>query len=250
MGLALLFGGPVLLAVLMAASIVGSLELYRIYNINKNTLGIIGYIYTIVYYIVLYLGNEDICNIMLVLYVVFVLAIYVLGFPKYSSNQMMCGFFGFFYVTVMLSYVYRIRVLDNGIYFVWLIFICSWINDTCAYLTGICIGKHKMTPKLSPKKTIEGAVGGIVGTGIVGFVFAYIFADKLLVMQPLMVVPALCCVGALVSIIGDLAASAIKRNNDVKDYGTLIPGHGGILDRFDSVIIVAPIIFWCITIFG
>ena len=120
----------------------------------------------------------------------------------------------------------------------WLIFLCSWGADTCAYCVGMLIGKHKMAPVLSPKKSVEGAVGGVAGAALLGFLF------QLATDGPSYEYAVICAVGALISMVGDLAASAIKRNMEIKDYGTLIPGHGGILDRFDSVIFTAPIIYY------
>ena len=125
-----------------------------------------------------------------------------------------------------------------------MIFLAAWGTDTFAYCTGMLIGKHKMTPLLSPKKTIEGAIGGLVGTALLGVLYGFLIANKLrLDFNPMVIFPIVCVVGGVISMIGDLAASAIKRNFDIKDYGTLIPGHGGILDRFDSIIIVAPIVY-------
>lgn len=128
---------------------------------------------------------------------------------------------------------------------VWLIFISSWICDTCAYLAGMAFGKHKLAPVLSPKKSVEGAIGGVVGSAAVGALFGWLFLDKLFVGQNMVWVIALICgVGAVISQVGDLAASGIKRNHEIKDYGKLIPGHGGIMDRFDSVLFTAPIIYY------
>ena len=120
----------------------------------------------------------------------------------------------------------------------WLIFLCSWGCDTCAYCVGMLIGKHKMAPVLSPKKSVEGAVGGVAGAVLLGVIYAA--ATK----GPMAEYALICGVGALISMVGDLAASAIKRNMGIKDYGKLIPGHGGILDRFDSVIFTAPVIYY------
>ena len=128
---------------------------------------------------------------------------------------------------------------------VWLIFISSWICDTCAYLAGMAFGKHKLAPVLSPKKSVEGAIGGVVGSAAVGALFGWLFLDKLFVGQNMVWVIALICgVGAVISQVGDLAASGIKRNHEIKDYGKLIPGHGGIMDRVDSVLFTAPIIYY------
>ena len=142
------------------------------------------------------------------------------------------------YVAVMLSFIYLTRNLPDGHFAVWLIFICSWGCDTCAYCVGMLIGRHKMAPVLSPKKSVEGAVGGVAGAALLGAVFGALTAGKVWEYA------LICAAGALISMVGDLAASAIKRNRDIKDYGKLIPGHGGILDRFDSVIFTAPIIYY------
>lgn len=106
-----------------------------------------------------------------------------------------------------------------------------------------------MAPVLSPKKSIEGAIGGVVGAAVLGAVYASVFADKITINNPVIVFAVICAVGALISMVGDLTASAIKRNHDIKDYGRLIPGHGGIMDRFDSVIYVAPVIWILVQIF-
>ena len=102
-----------------------------------------------------------------------------------------------------------------------------------------------MSPILSPKKSIEGAVGGVVGAALLTALYSYIFKEQMgIQLAELWLLAGVSAVGALISMVGDLAASAIKRNYEIKDYGKLIPGHGGILDRFDSVIITAPIIFF------
>ena len=107
-----------------------------------------------------------------------------------------------------------------------------------------------MAPVLSPKKSIEGAVGGVVGAAALGAIYAAIFSNHInLSVHPVIAFAVICAIGALISMVGDLAASAIKRNYDIKDYGKLIPGHGGIMDRFDSVIYVAPIIWMLLQIF-
>ncbi len=126
----------------------------------------------------------------------------------------------------------------------------SWGNDTCAYFTGVFLGKHKMTPKLSPKKTYEGAIGGVVGATLLGFGYGFAISSKMsdVLVHPVYTFAIASFIGAFLSIFGDLAASAIKRNHDVKDYGKLIPGHGGIMDRFDSAIFTAPVVYWAIEV--
>jgi len=167
-----------------------------------------------------------------------------------KAKQLMAAFFGMFYVGTMLSYVYQIRTLNNGLYLAFLVFLCSWGCDTCAYCVGVLIGKHKMAPKLSPKKSIEGAVGGVLGSALLTALYCFIFRNHMNIDgTEIAILAVIAAVAGLISMVGDLCASAIKRNYDIKDYGHLIPGHGGILDRFDSMIITAPIIYYLASFF-
>ena len=228
---------------------------------KKNGLEIVGICGIILYYgLLLANGDKGLAavqrGVLFSLVCVFMggMFVYVLGFPKYQAHQVMAAFFGFFYGPVCLSFVYLTRELGReisgeraviGLYIVWLILISSWGCDTCAYCVGILIGKHKMSPVLSPKKSVEGAVGGVLGAAALGALYGWVVMDRLKEEQRLILFFALICgVGALISMVGDLAASAIKRNADIKDYGKLIPGHGGVMDRFDSVIFTAPVIYF------
>ncbi len=222
---------------------VGMMELYRVANVHKRAIGIVGYVLAAAYYAMVWFNRLDLMNAFCVIAVIAIMATYVLCFKNITAKQAAMTFLGIFYVAMPISFLYRIRMLDNGIFIFILLFVCSWIADTCAYFVGSAIGKHKMAPVLSPKKSIEGAVGGVLGSALIGCIYGLIlghFINKS-VAGPFAVI---CGIGAVISIFGDLAASAIKRNYDVKDYGKLIPGHGGILDRFDSMIFVAPIVFY------
>ena len=238
-------GGDVLFATLLLISFIGMTEIYRVLGISGTLLGGAGYIAAAVYYFLLRTAHTDFIVMLAIAFLIVLMMIYVFTYPKYRSEQVMLAFFGLFYVAFMLSYVYQIRMLPLGEWIVWLVFICSWGSDTCAYCVGMLFGKHKMAPKLSPKKSIEGAVGGVVGAALLGVAYATII-NRVIVGSYVSVLQyaLICAVGALISMVGDLAASAIKRNHEIKDYGNLIPGHGGILDRFDSVIFTAPIIYY------
>ncbi|MEE1315244.1 MAG: phosphatidate cytidylyltransferase [Faecalimonas sp.] len=245
----MIVGGDVLFFTILAISLIGMTEIYKILSVEKKTLGIAGYLAAIAYFALLRFGMGEWIVCLLVGFLILLLAIYVFAYPKYRSEQVMLTFFGLFYVAFMLSYVYQIRLLEQGAFLVWLIFLCSWGCDTSAYCVGMLIGKHKLAPVLSPKKSIEGAVGGVVGAALLGVLYALAlnrFASD--VNANVLYYALICAAGAVISQVGDLAASAIKRNHDIKDYGKLIPGHGGILDRFDSVIITAPIIYYMVTI--
>lgn len=129
----------------------------------------------------------------------------------------------------------------DGIYYLLMLLNFSSICDMGAYFVGVTLGKHKLCPEISPKKTIEGAVGGILSSLIFTVVFAILFNRTDMIIPALICTIPLCIVGML----GDLFASAIKRSVGIKDYGALIPGHGGILDRFDSILMLSPVIYLC-----
>ena len=177
-------------------------------------------------------------TLMIIASLMLLMALYVFTFPSFKTEEITGAFFGVCYVPVMLSFLYQTRSMHDGAYLVWLIFLCSWGCDTCAYCVGMLIGRHKMAPILSPKKSVEGGVGGVAGAALLGAIYAAATGGKIAEYA------LICAVGALISMVGDLAASAIKRNQGIKDYGKLIPGHGGILDRFDSVIFTAPAIYF------
>lgn len=253
-----LLGGPLLAVQLFIISMIGLFEFNRAVGVRTkekrcNSLEAVAYLGTIALYITAFFATSNTERYMLlVLAAVFVLlmAVYVFAFPKYEASQIMNAFFGFLYVPVMLSFIYLTRCLTYGEYTIWLIFIGSWMCDTCAYCTGMLLGKHRLAPVLSPKKSIEGSVGGIVGAAIVAALFAYFIVEAATPNQAVTwVFVVIGAVGAMVSQVGDLAASAIKRNHNLKDYGKLIPGHGGILDRYDSVIFTAPMIYFLVVIF-
>lgn len=248
--ISLVCGGPVLFFVCFAISLIGLFEFYKVFKIHKTKMGIIGYCAAALFYLCVYFNKAEYMLLLLVCMIVMLMTVYVMQFPKYRAHNFMETFFGVFYVVVMLSYIYQTRVMENGLYIVWLIFICSWGSDTCAYFTGVLIGKHKMTPKLSPKKTWEGFFGGIFGAAAIGAIYGAIINNFMEFSFDSMLVFALAgAAGAAFSVVGDLAASGIKREQDVKDYGKIIPGHGGILDRFDSVIFTAPAVFWIVSVF-
>lgn len=247
----ILAGGNVLLLTLLIVSLIGLREFYLAMEVHKpswkfNLLEYMGYFAAAVYYLLLFIKVDIIYLFPLsVLQLIAFMAVYVLMFPKYKAQESMFAFYGLIYVPLMLSFIYLTRELTHGIYMVWLAFISSWICDTCAYCVGMLFGRNKLAPKLSPKKSVEGAVGGVAGAALVGGLYG-VFASRYMdtVQQIPLIFAVISGAGAIISQIGDLAASGIKRDHNIKDYGKLIPGHGGILDRFDSVIFTAPIIYF------
>ena len=251
LAVSLYFGGSILFIVTMIVSILGLMELYSVINISKTSLGIIGYILSLFYYFSLYKANANIILMFLIVSLLTLLIFYVISFPKYKIDKIAKTLFGIIYVVIMTSFIYLIREQSiHGKYFVWLIFIASWGSDTFAYITGLLFGKHKLSKKLSPKKTIEGFIGGIMGAIFLGILYTYIMFNKISpeIDYRALRVGLACGFGSVISTFGDLTASAIKREYDIKDYGDIIPGHGGILDRFDSVIFTAPVLFFVLNI--
>ncbi len=243
-------GGPLLFGVMLLISLIGMTELYKVFGIEKKPPGAAGYLFAALYYVLLYfeaqLPGEKLTWFMLLFmaYLICQMGVLVFSYPKYNTQQIFAAFFGVFYVAVMLSYIYQTRLLEGGVFIVWLVFICAWGCDTCAYCVGMLIGKHKMAPVLSPKKSVEGGIGGIAGAALIGVLYALAINHWGSAGADLVQYAVIGAAGGAISQIGDLAASAIKRYHNIKDYGKLIPGHGGILDRFDSVIFTAPIIYY------
>ncbi len=242
-----LLGGPVLLFTLLFCSIVGMRELYLATGVMEkgkhvSIIAKTGFTAAGIYYLAIWLLPSEYILPVAAICMLLILTTYVATFPRYSSGQAITAVFGFFYLAVMLGFMYLTRMEpDNGILTVWLIYISAWGADTAAYFVGRFFGKHKMAPILSPKKTVEGALGGVIGAGLFGVLFNLVFDRQQGNVWQFFVI---CACGAVISIFGDLTASAIKRDHGIKDYGHLIPGHGGILDRFDSVIFTAPVIYF------
>ena len=227
-----------------AVSCLGLYEFYHLYGIERKPAGILGFLAFIAFYVLTALGRYELYMHLFLVFFLALAAAYVFRFEKTQPEEILAAFFGFFYVPVLLSFLYRVRVMPDGQYLVILIFTGSWICDTFAYFTGVLFGKHKMAPVLSPKKSVEGAIGGVLGAALLGFVYGLIAGAHLTAFSnPAAAFCVISVFAAFVSMVGDLLASAFKRSRGIKDYSQLIPGHGGILDRFDSIITVAPVIF-------
>ncbi len=170
-------------------------------------------------------------------------AVYVFDTKKRRTEDGLVTLLAIIYVVFFSFHV--LLVADHAEYSImkWLIFTAAFGTDISAYFSGMLFGKHKLCPDLSPKKTIEGAIGGTIGATIIGFIIAVIFARSLILH---FIIASI--IASILSQLGDLTASAYKRKMGIKDYGNLIPGHGGIMDRFDSVLFTAPAIYYYIVI--
>ncbi len=132
-----------------------------------------------------------------------------------------------------------------GVFLILYVLFCAWFGDSGAYFVGTFLGKHKLCPNISPKKTVEGFIGGIITVGIVvtitGLIFDFLVFDDISINYPVVIIVGM--IASVFGVLGDLSASVIKREFGVKDFGNLFPGHGGVLDRFDSVLFVAPFVY-------
>ncbi len=205
---------------------------------------ILGVLCIVAYYAVLLMAPEGGHLLFVILgSVLMFMAVFVIFYPKFDLLPVIEALFGILYAPFMLSFLYLLRIRDEGITGILLVVVSSWISDTFAYFTGRLFGRHKLSPILSPGKSVEGAVGGVVFAAVFGWLLAVIASET----------PAFFALaagfGAVISQIGDLFASGIKRSKGIKDFGDIIPGHGGILDRFDSVIMAAPVIYLMFNIF-
>ena len=246
------FGGQLLLVTLFMISLLGLYELYKVMKFEDTPLACVGYLGAFAWYLNIDTKPNVILDIkvpelmIFSIVVVAALLVFVVKYPKYSANQLFSTIFGIFYIPVMISFIFKTReTIAFGQWLAWMVYVSSWGSDTCAYAVGRLFGRHKLAPNLSPKKSIEGSVGGIVGSALIGVIFGLIMSNFTGKSENLIIIFAVIGgLGSVISQIGDLAASGIKRNYDIKDYGHLIPGHGGILDRYDSIIITAPIVYF------
>ncbi len=238
----IVMGGIYLQLAVSVLSIFGMLEFYKGISSKILPVHFIGLTFAVLYLITLQHLNK--INIM-ILFASFVISLLIFGVifnDKTNIIECCVTFFGFFYVAFLMSFIFLVRDYSFGKFFVGLVFISAWGSDTFAYFTGITIGKHKLCPKLSPKKTIEGSIGGVVGATILGIIYGFVvnYFYSVNDFNTTLFFAIVCAVGAVSSQFGDLAASTIKRFTGIKDYGHIIPGHGGILDRFDSILFTAP----------
>lgn len=252
--LVFLFWGNIPLLLFMM--VISGIALWEFYNGYKKTgvkpslvLGFVAMIalYAIIIWGEFLKGNGDTYAHLILLWVFCVSVSGVCSSVFLKDHNILDGpitSLGIFYIPFMISHVVLVDQIEGYSNMVFMIFITAFATDICAYFTGYLFGKHKLCPSLSPKKTVEGAIGGTLGSIIFSSVFGYFVFPGNLIHFIIMGF-----VGAIFAQVGDLSASAFKRKMGIKDYSNLIPGHGGALDRFDSVLFTAPFIYYYTIIF-
>jgi phosphatidate cytidylyltransferase len=177
---------------------------------------------------------------LLIIWLLFSLGKMALRYPTVQFSELGYNFFAPIYTVVLFSQLFLIRGMENGIAWSFLTFILVWMTDTFAYLIGRALGRRLLAPQVSPKKTVEGSIGGLLFCILSGFI-----AWKVIGGPQWTAFLGLSLLVGISAQIGDLFESALKRSVNIKDSGNLIPGHGGILDRFDSLLFVIPLMyFW------
>lgn len=260
--LAILFSGNqyIIGASLYILSLIGCFELYKSFNNTDykldTTYKMFGYIGTTIFYIVKLMNINVDSNVLLLLYSIIIIGYSMISYNNKSIGKLAITILSVIYIPYLFSYIFNIytdnRIISN--FLVGYVFIIAFGSDTIACLVGKYLGKRKVTPVLSPNKSLEGFIGGILGSIILTLGYTYLLVNTNIIhmhltISKIIIIIVFAALGAMISQIGDLLASAIKRTNGIKDYGNLMPGHGGVLDRFDSILMVAPFVYYFLIIF-
>ena len=248
--LILMFGNIYIIDTLFCiVSIIAIHEFLKAFNKQSKPLKILSYL-TCLIILFLHIIPKEYLGFTLAITVACIIAIsfikIIITNMKTKLSDVMVTFFGIGYIVFFLSFLPLLYGSDNGKYLIWYVLIAAWGTDTCAYFVGSKFGRNKLS-KISPKKSIEGAIGGIVGAIIISFIYTICINNFAgLNISYLYIIPISTLLSVL-SQLGDVSASAIKRTVEIKDFGNLIPGHGGILDRIDSIIFIAPFAYFLLT---
>lgn len=194
-------------------------------------------------------GMYDLRVESIVLFILCIFIYFISSHEKVRIESLVCTASITIAISFSLTCLITIRdqFPNDSLYYIFLVFIIAWVCDAGAYFVGRAIGKHKMSPIISPNKTFEGAIGGIIVNGVVVAIVTIIFSLWVYHTMSIQIISLILVtlIGSIIAILGDLSASAIKRQFQIKDFGNLLPGHGGAIDRFDSMFFVAPFLyFW------
>ena len=237
-------GGVILHSIIALLAIIGTIELWNIFKSKYNPSLILGIAATLFFLfrrtiLGSFFLNDNLAFTIIIL-LIFIEHFLLKANKKYMVINIATTLFIAIYIGHLLSFLIDIRNLPDGNIFIVFALFTTWMSDTMAYIVGINFGKKHIFPNISPNKTLEGSIGGILGGSICGIAFYF-----LLPLNPLMLF-ILGLISAICGQAGDLFESIIKRNFDVKDSGKLIPGHGGVLDCMDSILFSVPVLYFCL----
>ena len=232
-------GGILLSTSILIISLIGILEIYHAFEcIDINPIYSIGIVGTIAIYLST-LTKLISLDLVFTAIIILMLIVYLFS-SKYKLEDIGLTLLAIIYIPFLLFHIYYL----DGTPYIWLVFIVAFGTDTFAYLIGSLFGKHRLYEKVSPKKSIEGAIGGIIGSVVLVVIYSRVFK-----LEPLSLLITMTIIASILSQTGDLVASKIKRSAKLKDYGKVFLGHGGVMDRFDSIVFASPIIYYCVKIF-
>ena len=241
--LVLLSNVYIISAAIWIVSVMGLYEFFKATGLKDHKgLCIVGYVVAVLICLRTYISVQ----FYMALFYIGLIAVFCIMLKCHKTVSVLDAgllIFGLIYIPFLLSTLIDIKGLQYGAYLLWIVFIGAFATDTFAYFSGVFLGKHKLCPEISPKKTIEGSVGGTLGCIVLLLLYGLLLEKAFEIDINYLKFGVLGFLISPVSQIGDLTASIIKRKYGVKDYGNLFPGHGGILDRLDSVIAVAPLVY-------
>lgn len=244
----LALGSPFVEIAVLLLSAIGIIELFNATKLSGNKMLLVTAILGTLCFVSVQCFRTQLFNPALFLYIVVLFVIYMANMEKIEFGDIANAFFLTLYVAFMFAHIILIRNLENGYLLIWLVLIGAFVTDTAALFGGKFFGKHKLCPKLSPKKTVEGSISGIIGC-IIGTLVWCLISMLLFDKEPNYMWAVVVGLGAsIISQLGDLSASRIKRQFGIKDYGKIFPGHGGVIDRFDSLLFVAPFVYYMLQI--
>ncbi len=246
---ALITGGWVLQTLAFLFTIIALYEFYKSFE-SKGIFAFkkLALISLIILYFPLFVGEK--VNLYIPILVLFVMSMvyYVHNREENSIYSAFVTIIGFIYIAISLIHIPMLEIMDSswvdGKVVICYPFIISFSTDTFAYFSGMLFGKKKLIPDVSPKKTWEGAIGGVIGAVLVSMIANMIFVHFNKHYEAYDVIVVIALIGSVLSQYGDLIASKIKRFAGIKDYGNIMPGHGGVLDRFDGILITAPFVYY------
>ena len=257
-----IIGFPIVAAILIFAnqhildiifSIVALISLYEYYKcFEKKAKPVkwIGYLLALSISLLHFIPTELVLNNLYIIIPILISILFlhiIITDMKININDIAISLFGIFYIVFFILFIPLVSSMNNGRILIWYIFFAAWGTDIFALFTGITIGKHKFS-KISPNKTIEGCIGGTIGAVILIIVYTLVCNTYFEMSINYIYISFAGVILSVLSQIGDFAASSIKRYVGVKDFGNLFPGHGGMIDRIDSIIFIAPFAYILFTI--
>lgn len=226
---------------LFFVTIIGLNELFNAMKVSSSSFKLIGFLTAIPF--MFFYNDANIFKFSLYLLIIGAFTLVVLEYSKRSVQDIYITVVGSLFVVFLISHILKVYDLYYGNLLIWLIFLSAWSTDTFAFFFGKKFGKHKIT-SISPNKTVEGSIAGLIASIIIITIYGYILQTYYNISFPIYHYIAMGTLCGILAQFGDLSASLLKRSANVKDFGNFMPGHGGFIDRFDSILFIAPTIYY------